>query len=204
MPEAAVAHDGDRALGRRHIEGRRAGRAQAVAHGGGAQVEGRQDREQVAADVAGNMVLAQRFLRQRQRREDRALGAAGTEAGRARRHYRRQPLDMLVEGDGLLDGSGGPRARDLDDLGLGGAGGGCVGGHGRMRLQRFGAVAAQEFAQALAHDLVVYSPAMGSTSCPRAAWRCRPCAAPRAGSARCSRAGLPRAAARRACRGRSR
>ena len=45
------------------------------------------------------------------------------------------------------------RARDLDDLGLGGAGGGCVGGHGRMRLQRFGAVAAQEFAQALAHDL---------------------------------------------------
>ena len=87
---------------------------------------------------------------------------------------------MLVEGDGLLDGSGGPRARDLDDLGLGGAGGGCVGGHGRMRLQRFGAVAAQEFAQALAHDLggvlaghgqhvlpesCVAMPALRSTAC---------------------------------------
>src|SRR5690606_13650893 len=48
VPEAAVAHDGDGALGRRHVEGRGAGGAQAVVHGRGAQVEGRQNREQMA------------------------------------------------------------------------------------------------------------------------------------------------------------
>ena len=92
------------------------------------------------------MVLAQRFCASVSAEK---IGRSGQPAaGRARRHHRRQPLDMLVEGDGLLDGFGGPGARDFDDLGLAGAGGGCVGGHGRMRLQRFGAVAAQEFAQA--------------------------------------------------------
>ncbi len=44
MPEAAVAHDGDCAfLGRRIVERRRAGPPEAVAHGGVADMERRQN-----------------------------------------------------------------------------------------------------------------------------------------------------------------
>ena len=70
-----------------------------------AQVEGRQDREQVAADVAGNMVLAQRFLRQRHQK-------IGQPVQKPARAHRRQPRHAW-EGDGLLDGFGGPGARDF-------------------------------------------------------------------------------------------
>src|SRR5690606_29313577 len=97
VPEAAVAHDGDGALGRRHVEGRGAGGAQAVAHGRGAQVEGRQNREQMAADVAGDVVFAQFFLGQAKRRKYRTLGTAGTEAGRPGRHHLGQFADLALE-----------------------------------------------------------------------------------------------------------
>ncbi|MOA45820.1 hypothetical protein D3C78_1682590 [compost metagenome] len=84
------------------------------------------------------MVLAQLFLRQRQRGKDGAFGAARTEAGGARRHHRGQALHLLVEGDGLFDGlGGGLRTRDFGDfkLAAGGLGSGHrIHRHRRMRL----------------------------------------------------------------------
>ncbi len=59
VPETAVTHHRDRAFARCHVECGRAGRPQAVAHGGRAQVERRHGREQVAADVARDVVHAE-------------------------------------------------------------------------------------------------------------------------------------------------
>ena len=86
-------------------------------------------------------------------------------AGRGR-HHGRQAFDVLVEGEGLFGGAGGLGPRHLGEFRLAGLrlrvrrGGG-------VRLQRFGPVALQEFAQAVARmTWVVYSPAIGSTSLP--------------------------------------
>ena len=90
VPEAAVAHDADGALaGLGGVERRGTGPAQAVAHGRGADVEGRQDREQVTADVAADVMRSELAFHQLHRGEYRALGAAGAEGGRA-------PVDLLL------------------------------------------------------------------------------------------------------------
>ncbi|MCY1226862.1 hypothetical protein D9M72_391120 [compost metagenome] len=141
VPEAAVAHHGDGALAAGRVQGRGAGAAQAVAHGGVAQVERRQDREQVAADVGAHMVLADLALDQLHRGEDRALRAAGAEAGRARMHAL---VDQLLRfqhfGCHGVDGGGG-RLHQGDHLTC------------RLRFrQRFDlAVLLQEGAQPLEH-----------------------------------------------------
>ena len=55
MPEAAVAHDGDRALAAVGTERRGSRSAQPVAHDAVAHVEGRQRRERMAADVRADV-----------------------------------------------------------------------------------------------------------------------------------------------------
>ena len=65
--------NGDRALVRLDIERRRAGAAEPVAHRGRADVERRQDREQVAADVAADVVRPELALDQLHGGEDRPL-----------------------------------------------------------------------------------------------------------------------------------
>ena len=82
MPEAPVAHDADSALA--HVGGDR-GRArepEPVAEHGVADVERRQGREGVAADVGAHVHLAHLALHDLERAEHRALRAAGAEAGR--------------------------------------------------------------------------------------------------------------------------
>jgi hypothetical protein len=86
MPEPAIAHDGNRTLVTR-FERRRAGGAQPIAHRGVADVERRQDREQVAADVGRDVERAQFLLHQLHRREDRPFGATGAETGGPLRHH---------------------------------------------------------------------------------------------------------------------
>ncbi len=96
VPEAAVAHHRDRALVGRHVEGRGRGGPEAVAHRRRADVERRQDREQMAADVGGDVVLPELLLDQLHRREDRPLRTADAEARRPRRHDFGQRLHARV------------------------------------------------------------------------------------------------------------
>ncbi len=89
------------------VERRRTGPAQAVAHGGGADVEGRQDGEQVTADVAAHVMLAQFALHQLHRGEDGPLGTAGAERRRARVHLpsqagRRRPSGRAAAGSAAI------------------------------------------------------------------------------------------------------
>src|SRR5215212_7958210 len=63
--------------------------AAAIAHRGVADVERRQNREEVAADVAAHVMLAEFTLYQFHRRENRPLRTAGTERWRAAVHVRR-------------------------------------------------------------------------------------------------------------------
>src|SRR4029077_5507242 len=80
VPESAVAHDADGALlGLVSIERGGAGPAEAVAHGGGADVEWRQDGKQVAADVGAHVVRSELALDQFHGAEDRPFRAAGAE-----------------------------------------------------------------------------------------------------------------------------
>ena len=90
VPETAIAHHRDRSLARRYIECSRAGRAQAVAHGGRTQVKRRHGGKQVAANVGGDVVHAELLLHQGHGREDRALRAADTKPGWAGRDDRGQ------------------------------------------------------------------------------------------------------------------
>ena len=76
------------------VEGRGRGRPEPIAHGGGADIEGRHDREQMAADIGGDVVRAELLLDQLHRGEDRPLRTADAEAGRARRHRLRQIGDV--------------------------------------------------------------------------------------------------------------
>ena len=96
VPKAAVAHHRDRALARLDVEGRGGGRAQPVAHGGGADIEGRHDREQVAADIGGDVVRPELALDQFHGGKDRPLRTAGAEARRPRRHDLGQRARMLL------------------------------------------------------------------------------------------------------------
>ena len=145
VPEAAVAHHRDRALAAVGVERGGAGAAEAVAHGGVADVERRQDREQVAADVAAHVMRAELALDQLHRGEDRPLRAAGAERRRAAVH---------LAGDGLLC-AGEPLAR---------------GRSRRRRARRFGeqigAMAAMNFRRPSRTTPPVYSPAIGSMSLP--------------------------------------
>ena len=72
-------------------ERRRARRAQAIAHRRVADVERRQDRKQVAADIAGDVELADLLLDQLHRGKDRPFRAAGAKARGTLRHVRRLP-----------------------------------------------------------------------------------------------------------------
>src|SRR5262249_2328018 len=78
-----------------------AGAAEAVAHGGIADVEWRQHREQMAADITADVMCAELALDELHRRKDRPLRAAGAERGRAPVH---------VAGDRFLR-PGAPRRR---------------------------------------------------------------------------------------------
>src|SRR6516225_1801241 len=93
MPEAAIAHDRDDALVGFGVEGGRSRATEPVAHGGRADIEGRQDREEMAADVAAHMVWAEFALDELHRREDRPLRAARAEGGWTRLHLRANGLD---------------------------------------------------------------------------------------------------------------
>ena len=95
MPEAAIAHHREGALAAARIERRRAGRPQAVAHGGVAEIEGRQYREQVAADVAADVQRTELPLQQLHRRENRPLGAARAEPRRTDGQEARERLHFL-------------------------------------------------------------------------------------------------------------
>jgi len=113
VPEAAVPHhaDGPFALRRagRRVERRRAGRAQAVAHGRVPEIERRQDGEQVAADVGAHVVRPQLALDQLHRREDGPFRAAGAKARRPRVDAvgdRRERDHRRLERLARLDGSG--------------------------------------------------------------------------------------------------
>ena len=86
MPEAPVAHDGDRAAV--HI-GRDRGRAcqrHAVAEDGVAEAEGGKGRKRMAADVGADMGRSELALHQLDRGEHRALRASGAEVRRSRRN----------------------------------------------------------------------------------------------------------------------
>src|SRR6266700_6544060 len=84
VPESAIAEERDRALVGLGVERRGSRTAEAVAHRGRADVERRQDREQVTADIAAHMMGAELAFDQLQGREDRPLRTAGAERGRAR------------------------------------------------------------------------------------------------------------------------
>ena len=124
------------------VEGRGRGRPEAVAHRRRADVEGRQDREQVAADIGRDVVLAELLLDQLHRREDRPLRAAGAEAGRTRRHDLGQRLDLRVvqHRRGVRDRR--PVAEQRPRMGL------------------------EEGSKPLTSTGAVYSPPIGSTSLP--------------------------------------
>ena len=79
MPEAAVAADRNRPLARLARQAAGGGAAKAIAHHGVADIERRQDREQVAADIAAHMLRAEFALDQFHRRENRPLRTAGAE-----------------------------------------------------------------------------------------------------------------------------
>src|SRR5262249_16200476 len=86
VPEAAVAHDRDRAAV--HVGGDR-GRARqrhAVAEDGIAQAERREGRERMAADVGADVGGPELALHQLDGAEYRAFGAAGAEIRRPRRN----------------------------------------------------------------------------------------------------------------------
>ena len=96
MPEAAVADHRDRPLVGFDIEGGGRGRAEPVAHRGRADIERRQRREQVAADIGGDVVFAELLLHELHGGEDRPLRTADTEAGRPRRHRLGERLDLRI------------------------------------------------------------------------------------------------------------
>ena len=95
VPEAAVADERDGALAGRGIERAGAGAAQPVAHGGIAEVERRQDREQMAADVAAHVMRPELALDELHGGEDRPLRTAGAKRGRAAVHLSRDALLRL-------------------------------------------------------------------------------------------------------------
>jgi hypothetical protein len=92
---SAVAHHGDGALAGLDVERGGAGRAEAVAHGGGADVERRKDREQVAASVAAasSIIRCSRAMRSGYRSKCRLTTPPDRSRHIARR--REAPLSWL-------------------------------------------------------------------------------------------------------------
>ena len=87
MPEAAIADERDRStLGGGGVERRCRCRPQTVSHGRRPKLEGRHDREQVTADIRGDVMRAQFLLNQFHRHEDRPFRASGAKAGRPHWH----------------------------------------------------------------------------------------------------------------------
>ena len=132
MPESAVAHDAHGALLVGHHQGRGAGRAQAVAGYGVADVEGGDCGEGMAADVHAHLQFAEFLLQQLDRGEERAFRAAGTQAGRPLWHQLRQFFPVRA-----------------------------VGLFQRRNGDRSGFPARQEFAQPLLHQLAGVLPGHG-------------------------------------------
>ena len=88
MPEAAIAHHRDGAPSPwRGLERGCTGGTEAIAHRGIADIERRQDREQVAADIGRHMKCAHLALDHLHRRENRPLWTTGAETRRALRHF---------------------------------------------------------------------------------------------------------------------
>ncbi len=120
----------------------------------------------MAADIAGDVVLAELPFDQLHRREDRPLGTAGAEARRARRHHFGQRLDLrVVENEAGLGVSGARAA-------------GC------RAARRRACVSRKPLDARLINTGAVYSPPIGSTSLPDtlvwnvargAGWCCSDC-----------------------------
>ncbi len=90
VPEPAVTHHRDGPLAGAAPEGRGARGAESISHRRVADVERRQDRKQVAADIGADVMLAQLALDKLHRREERTFRTASAEPGRALRHLFRQ------------------------------------------------------------------------------------------------------------------
>src|SRR5438067_1677329 len=73
--------------------------AEAIAHRGRADIERRQDREQMTADIGCDVMGAEILFDQLHRRKNRSLRTAGAEARRARRHHFGQRPDLVVAKD---------------------------------------------------------------------------------------------------------
>ena len=182
MPEAAVAHHRDGSLlhDRRHRA--RGGERHAEAQDRVAEIERRQGREGMAADVARDMDLADLALEQLDRREHRPLGTADAEARRPQRQRPAQDLLRLgAAGACRLEALA--RAGDID----------VVGGAGEELQQ-----------PSRSPPRRCTRPPSAARPCRRSSCPCRACAAGRGSPARCSRARPPRRPARRACPCRSR
>ena len=90
MPEAAVAHDGDRPARQVGPDRGRARQRHAVAEDRVAEAERREGRERMAADIGADMGRAELALHQLDRGEYRPLRTAGAEGRRPRRQRRRR------------------------------------------------------------------------------------------------------------------
>ena len=89
VPEAAVAHHGDRPLRHIRTDRRGAGKRHAVAEDRVAERKRRKGRERMAADVGADMRWPDLALRQLDGGKDRPLRAAGAEIRRPRRNIAR-------------------------------------------------------------------------------------------------------------------
>ncbi len=98
VPEPAVAHYRHGAFGEQRIDRGIARHAQAVAEHGVADVERRQGREQVAADVGRDVELAGLAFGELHRREHRALRTAHAKAWWAGRHRASEQLRRFCFG----------------------------------------------------------------------------------------------------------
>jgi len=96
VPKAAIAHDGHGAVfcfgG---VECRSPRPAQAITHGGGANVERRQNGKQVATNVAADVARPQFPFNEFHRRENGALRTTRAKGGRSGQHLRRRVCDGL-------------------------------------------------------------------------------------------------------------
>src|SRR5262249_58089140 len=92
-----VADEREGALAARAVERGGARCAEAVSHGGVAEIERRQDREQVAADVATDVVRTELALDELHGGEDRPLRTAGAERRRPAVHLARERVARLGE-----------------------------------------------------------------------------------------------------------
>src|SRR5262249_56176119 len=100
-PERAAPGGGGAALPRRYVERGRARAAQPIPHRGIAEVERRQDREQVATDVAAHVMGPELALDQLHGSEDRPFGTAGAKRRGTAVHLSRDRLPGFPQALGL-------------------------------------------------------------------------------------------------------